>query len=73
MRCNFCGSERHTERNCPATWQGQESRRRMVCAFCWKKGHTEKACPETWQGNAARAFNPESIADEFIKDAEIGG
>jgi len=73
MRCTFCGSEKHTEKNCPRTWQGIENRRRMVCAFCWARGHTEKACPQTWQGNAIMASDPESVADEFIKDADKGG
>lgn len=68
MHCGYCGSNKHTIENCPKTWCGSLNRTHMRCGYCGSKKHNTKACPKTWSGNAARAWNPESVEDDFIKD-----
>lgn len=68
MRCTYCGSERHTYRNCPKTWGGSALHARMRCSYCGAGSHEIEACPKTWGGNAARAWHPDSVADHFVKD-----
>jgi hypothetical protein len=44
----------------------------MHCTYCGAKDHEIEACPKTWSGNAARAWNPESVADHFVLDKKAG-
>jgi DNA-directed RNA polymerase subunit RPC12/RpoP len=68
MRCTYCGSQQHSTINCPKTWEGQSNRLAMQCSYCGKTDHNINACLKTWGGNAARAWNPDMIADDFVKD-----
>ena len=68
MYCVYCGSKKHTVKNCPKTWGGSARRAHMHCSYCGSNEHNVNACPKTWGGNAARAWHPESVADDFIKD-----
>lgn len=68
MYCTYCGSARHTEVNCPHTSRGSANRMRLRCTYCGARNHEIKACPKTWGGNAARAWNPNSVSDHFVKD-----
>lgn len=68
MYCSFCGSESHTEKNCPKTYQGQINRMYMRCSYCGSRRHNIKACPKTWGGSADRAWNENKIKDDFVKD-----
>lgn len=68
MRCSYCGSKLHTEKNCPNTWSGQGNRNAMRCSYCGARDHTIAACPKTWGGSAARAWDEGSVEDEFIRD-----
>lgn len=68
MRCTYCGSSFHTVVHCPHTWGGQERRARLKCSYCGSNKHSVEACPKTWAGNAARAWNEDSVKDEFVKD-----
>lgn len=68
MRCAYCGSPRHTERNCPKTFGGSANRANMRCSYCGARTHNVNACPKTFDGNAARAWNPDSVADDFVED-----
>lgn len=68
MRCSYCGSHQHTLKNCPKTASGQSNRLHMRCTYCGSKEHTITACPKTFNGSAARAWYPDQVADEFIKD-----
>jgi len=70
MRCTFCGSKEHNIKNCPKTWSGSANRNNMRCTFCGSKEHNVMACPKTFSGNAARAWHPESVADDFVEDRE---
>ncbi len=47
---------------------GSVRRAHMHCTYCGSKEHNVNACPKTWSGNAARAWNPESVADDFVED-----
>ncbi len=40
----------------------------MHCSYCDSREHNIAACPKTFDGNAARAWYPDDVADEFIKD-----
>ena len=73
MRCTFCGKKTHTIKNCPKTWSGSVNHARMRCTYCGAKDHEIEACPKTWSGNAARAWNPESVADHFVLDKKKAG
>ena len=68
MRCTYCGSNKHTYRNCPHTWHGSVRHAQMRCTYCGAHNHEVEACPHTWNGNAARAWYPETVADYFVKD-----
>ncbi|AGC43241.1 hypothetical protein MYSTI_01910 [Myxococcus stipitatus DSM 14675] len=68
VNCGFCGSGLHTRATCPSTWSGSAARARMRCTYCGGNDHNIKACPKTFGGNAARAWNPSSVADDFVKD-----
>ena len=68
MRCSYCGSHSHEVENCPKTASGSSNRAAMWCSYCGSKKHNIKACPKTWGGNAARAWDPESVAKDFIRD-----
>jgi len=68
MRCSYCGSHDHTITNCPKTWGGSANRISMYCTYCGSKKHNINACPKTWGGNAARAWDRDSIADDYVED-----
>ncbi len=68
MYCGFCGSHDHTIKNCPKTASGQANRNAMYCGYCGSKKHNTNACPKTFYGNAVRAWHPEAVEDDFIKD-----
>lgn len=68
MRCTYCGSHLHTEPNCPKTWNGQANRHSMRCVYCGSQKHNVAACPKTFSGNAARAWHPDTVEDDFVKD-----
>lgn len=70
MYCSYCGSRRHTVVNCPKTAGGQARRLHMRCGYCGAKDHNIQACPKTFAGNAARAWHPDDVADDFIRDRE---
>ena len=54
MRCTYCGSNQHTVKNCPKTWDGQINRAHMRCGYCGSTTHNTKACPKTWSGSCNR-------------------
>jgi len=68
MYCEYCGSHKHTIKNCPKTWGGSVKHTHMRCGYCGSKKHNTKACPKTWGGNAARAWHPETVKDDFVED-----
>jgi primosomal protein N' len=68
MYCGFCGSKKHTVKNCPKTWSGQANRNSMRCGYCGSKKHNIEACPKTWSGNAKRAWHKEEIENDYIED-----
>ena len=68
MRCSYCGSALHTIVNCPKTWDGSSNRLHMRCSYCGSKEHNIAACPKTFDGSAARAWYPDDVADDFVKD-----
>ena len=68
MWCSFCGSKAHVIDNCPKTARGSIRRMHMRCNYCGSKDHEVQACPKTVSGNAARAWNPKSVEQYFIKD-----
>lgn len=68
MWCSYCGSKAHEYENCPKTWNGSANRAAMWCSYCGSKKHNVRACPKTWEGNAARAWNPDSVGKDFIRD-----
>ncbi len=68
MRCTYCGSHAHTIANCPKTWGGSANRNNMRCDYCGATDHNLSACPKTFSGNAARTWDPESVAEDFVKD-----
>jgi len=68
MFCTYCWSKQHTIKNCPKTWAGSSRRAGMRCSYCGSTEHNIKACPKTWHGSAVRAWHPDTVADDFIKD-----
>lgn len=69
MYCGYCGSRKHTIKNCPHTWRGQANRNRMYCGYCGSKKHNINACPKTFQGNANMSgWNRHKFKDEYVKD-----
>ncbi|GAH47102.1 unnamed protein product [marine sediment metagenome] len=68
MYCRYCGSHNHTIKNCPKTHSGSINRLHMKCAYCGSKEHNIDACPKTFHGNAMRAWHPDKISNNFIKD-----
>ena len=68
MRCTYCGSNQHTELNCPKTWGGSVNRLKMYCTYCGSIKHNVPACPKTFSGNADRTWHPEKVANDFVKD-----
>jgi len=68
MYCSYCGSYAHTIQNCPKTYSGSANRNNMRCTYCGSTQHNVNACPKTFDGNAARAWDPESVSDDFIED-----
>ena len=68
MYCSYCGSNKHTIKNCPKTWGGSVNRMHLRCGYCGKVGHSIKACPETFSGSAARAWHPYKVEDDLILD-----
>jgi primosomal protein N' len=68
MYCAYCGSRLHTITNCPKTWGGQARRNAMRCGYCGSREHNIAACPKTFSGSAARAWHPDDVADDFVKD-----
>ena len=68
MRCTYCDSHQHTEVNCPKTYNGSVNRLHMRCTYCGSYKHNVNACPRTFEGNAARAWNPEKVSNDFVKD-----
>lgn len=70
MHCGYCGAKTHTIVNCPKTAGGQSNRLHMRCSYCGSREHNIGACPKTFNGNAARAWYPDDVANDFIKDRE---
>lgn len=68
MWCSYCGSHQHEVENCPKTYAGSANRHHMRCSYCGSTKHNVPACPKTWDGNAARAWNPQSVARDFVED-----
>lgn len=68
MYCTYCGSKKHTLKNCPKTNPGQANRRNMFCTYCGSKKHNLQACPKTNDGQAARRNREEDYEDNYIKD-----
>lgn len=68
MHCSFCGSNKHTDENCPKTARGYENRGKMHCSFCGSNQHYEIACPKTHSGSAKRAWSKEKISNYYIED-----
>jgi len=68
MRCSYCGSNKHTLKNCSKTFYGPSNRSSMRCTYCGSNKHNVVACPKTFYGNAARAWHPESVEDDFVED-----
>lgn len=68
MRCTFCGSNLHTIKNCPKTWNGSANRNNLHCSYCGSNKHSIKGCPKTFEGSANRAWHPDLIQNEFISD-----
>lgn len=68
MYCSFCGSNKHTIKNCPKTWNGQGNRNTMYCGYCGSRKHNINACPKTFDGSGIRTWTPHLVEDEFIKD-----
>ena len=46
MRCTYCASSLHTEKNCSKTAGGQSNRRAMRCTYCGKTDHNYNGCPK---------------------------
>lgn len=67
MYCTYCGAKTHSITNCPKT---ASHRNAMYCIYCGSREHNLRACPKTYAGNAARAWYPDSVADDFIEDHE---
>lgn len=40
----------------------------MRCSYCGSRQHNVRACPKTWSGNAARAWHPDTVADDYRTD-----
>ena len=68
MYCYYCGSNSHTQKNCPHTWHGSENRNNMRCEYCGSREHNIKACPSTASGSMARTYYPGNVSDDFVKD-----
>jgi len=68
MWCSFCGSNRHTIKNCPKTWNGQANRNHMRCSYCGSRKHNINACEKTFNGNANMAWNKVKIKDDYVMD-----
>jgi len=68
MYCSFCGSNKHTIKNCPKTHGGSCNRNNMYCSYCGSQKHDIEGCPKTHAGSAHRAWHPDSISDHFIED-----
>ena len=71
MYCTYCGSGRHTLKNCPKTWDGQASRVQMRCTYCGARDHNVAACPRTYEGSAVRAYRPSTVEDDFVLDPHL--
>ena len=68
LYCWYCGSRKHTAKNCPKTWSGQANRRMMRCEYCGSTKHNLKACPKTSEGSSMRKWRSREIEDEYIED-----
>jgi hypothetical protein len=64
MKCTFCGSNKHTEKNCPQTHEGWINRLHMYCTYCGSQRHDIKACPRL----IGIAVQNEELFDHYIKD-----
>ena len=61
MYCPYCGSHKHTLKNCPHTWPGQTNRRNLYCIFCGSHKHNVNGCPKRF------VYDPNNI-DDYVKD-----
>lgn len=68
MYCNYCGSNKHSLKNCPKTWDGSINRKNMRCAYCGNKKHDINACSKTWGGRANITWHKDKIDDNYILD-----
>lgn len=65
MRCGYCGSNQHTEPNCPKTHGGQGNRNAMHCSYCGSKSHNISACTKTHRGPLTS-----QDADDYVLDGD---
>lgn len=63
MKCTYCGSAKHTIKNCSKTNDGWINRMHMYCIRCGSKKHNVKACPRI-----CRPVIREQLHDHYIKD-----
>jgi len=65
MKCSYCGSVKHTEKNCPKTHEGWVNRLHLYCTYCGSEKHNVNACPKL---NGTVALRNKLLQDHFIKD-----
>jgi len=67
MHCTYCGSNKHTYKNCRSRWDGIANRNSLHCDYCGKyHSHTRKCCPNIPGSDMARE-NPDNH-DEYVLD-----
>jgi hypothetical protein len=64
MHCFFCGSDTHTQENCPDTAAGLVG---LHCTFCGSESHSLEACPKTVNG-ITRRYQPWLVEKYFVKE-----